>query len=337
MERALLFAVASCGAASAAFLSRGMASLAGASLLVAAGCGLVLEWILRRTRPPTAHARYAPWSHPRGGLLGRALVVVAESRAIRAVGELLPTISFSSDIVDVIYVNYLVESERLTPMVPWGLELQRLGPDGRYALFTFLTYNHGHFGPSFLGPLRGLFPSPVQSNWRIHVRNPQTGALGITFISTAINSTLHALAARWLSEGVAMHVPARAEVSARPDGLLFLLLDPGSGSCPDAEALLGPADNRELPPPWSECFADYEAMLAYCVPQDRALSSQPWYRRIVRQEIQLGIPLNDCEPLAGTVHSQAAAAIAGGAQPLCFRVARVAFQLTPEQYDLRHD
>ena len=29
--------------------------------------------------------------------------------------------------------------------MPSGLELQRLGPGGRHALFTFLTFRHGHF------------------------------------------------------------------------------------------------------------------------------------------------------------------------------------------------
>jgi hypothetical protein len=83
---------------------------------------------------------------------------------------------------------------------------------------------------------------------------------------------------------------------------------------------------------WAECFSDYRSFLAYCVPQDRAMSSQPWRQRISRQEIDLGIPLDACTPMAGTV-------VARGrrdrraAEPLCFRVAAVTFRFSTEVHD----
>jgi hypothetical protein len=322
------------------------ASLQPAPLLIAVGNALgfvlllawligVTERVLRRARPDGPHGRDAPWRHPRTGLLGWALDGVANSRFARALCEWLPPVSFASDITNVFYVNYLVEAERLECLVPWGLELQRLGPGGRYAFFTFLTFRHGHFGPRLLGPLRRLLPSPVQSNWRIHVRDPQTGVLGIYFVTTAITSTPHALAARLLSEGIPMHLLAAGTVSADADGSFRVHLDPGKGSGPDADLTLRPAAAPALPAPWSECFASYHDMLAYCVPQDRALSGQPWYNRVTRQEIRLGIPLESCEPLAGDVHSRAAQATVGDALPLCFRVAQVAFRFDREEYDRR--
>src|SRR5258708_10654058 len=118
----------------------------------------------------------------------------------------LPTPAFLSDITDVIYVNYVVDAARLEPLVPTGLQLQRIGPGERFALFTFLTFRHGHFGPRMLGPLRSLLPSPIQTNWRIHVRDPRTGKTGVTFVTTAITSTLHAVSARMMAEGMSMHV-----------------------------------------------------------------------------------------------------------------------------------
>jgi hypothetical protein len=86
--------------------------------------------------------------------------------------------------------------------------------------------------------------------------------------------------------------------------------------------------------PWSECFKTWDELLAYCVPQDRAMSAQPWRNRIVRQEIDLGIPLHSCLPLRGSVTSRAAQAIAGCATPLCFLVERVAFHLVRECSDV---
>lgn len=296
---------------------------------------LVAEKVLARSRVAASHGRYAPWRHPRAGLLGRTCDLVGNSHFGRCIGEQLPVIGFASDITDVIYVNYLVPADRAETLLPPGLELQRLGPDGKHALFTFLTYRHGHFGPQLLGPARRLLPSPIQSNWRIHVTDPQTKQRGIYFISNCISMTPHAVAARWMSEGMPMHVCSKADVSRDADGTIHLLLDPGGGSAPDARATLRPTTNRELSSPWNECFTSYDDFLAYCVPQDRAISAQPWYDRVTRQEIDLGIALQSCEPLEGEVVSRAASAIAGDARPLCFRVAKVPFRFKGEIYDRR--
>lgn len=301
-------------------------------LLMLGWFAAVTELVLRRRRPDEAHGRYAPWHHPRPPL-GRLLDPLASSRLVRTLCEALPDVAFRSDIGDVIYVNYLVEAARLEPLVPPGLALQRLGPGGRHAFFTFLSYRHGHFGPALLGPLRRLLPSPVQTNWRIHVRDPRSGHLGIYFVTNAIDSTIHALAARMLSEGMPMHALRRGRVGPTGEGTYRLLLDPGGGSAPDAEATLRPAGSIPATGPWSPCFASYEAMLAYCVPQDRAMSAQPWYGRTTRQEIDLGIPLAACEPLVGPVRSRAAAAIVGAAEPFCFRVARVDFLFARAEHD----
>ncbi len=296
---------------------------------------LVIEQVLRRARPDEKHGRMAPWRHPGRGMAGRALEVLANSRLLRAYCEWLPPLAFLSDITDVIYVNYLVEAERLEPFVPAGLELQHLGRAGRYALFTHLTYRHGHFGPRLLGPLRRLLPSPVHSNWRIYVFDPHSGMRGVYFVTNAVASTPHALAARLLSEGMPMHVFRNAAVQAGDDRTCRIVLDPGQGSAPDLEAVLRPSDAVLPGSPWNECFESYTAMLAYCVSQDRAFSSQPWYGRITRQEISLRIPLESCEPMAGEVHSHVAAAYVGDATPLCFRVGKVAFCFEREEHDPR--
>jgi hypothetical protein len=296
---------------------------------------LVAEEVLRRARPDEKHGRLAPWRHPWRGQAGRLLELLANSRLLRAYCEWLPTLAFLSDISDVIYVNYLVEGERLEPFVPEGLELQRIGRGGQYALFTHLTYRHGHFGPRRLGVLRRLLPSPVHTNWRIYVSDPSTGVRGVYFVTNAIASTSLALAARLLSEGMPMHALRCAAVAVDKERTCRLLLDPGVGSAPDLEAVLRPADAVLPGPPWSECFESYSSLLAYCVPQDRAFSSQPWYGRITRQEIKLAIPLDSCEPLAGEVRSHVATAYVGDTQPLCFRVGRVAFCFEREEYDQR--
>jgi hypothetical protein len=231
-----------------------------------------------------------------------------------------------SDITDVIYVNYLVDASRLRKLVPQGLELQTVGTDGRWSVFTFLSFRHGGFGPRLLGPLRRLMPSPIHTNWRIHVRDPRSGKHGIYFVTNAIASTPHALGARLMSEGMPMHVLAGAELRT-DDGRVVLRLDPGTGSAPDAEADLRRTSGTPASGPWSAAFASWGEMLACIVPQERGFSTQPWHGRVTRQEIRLDIPLEACEPLEGRVVSRAAAEIAG------FRVAAGRFRFDTEEHD----
>lgn len=302
-------------------------------VLLLAWVALVAELVLRRARPDAPHGRYAPWHAPRGPL-APALNLVANSRFVRALCEALPVVAEYSDIRDVVYINYVVPAEQLEPLVPAELELQRVGPGERFAFCSFLTFRHGHFGPALLGPLRRLLPSPVQTNWRIHVRDPRTGTQGVYFVSNAITSPPHALAARTLSEGMSMHLPRRGEVRRAKDGTLRIWLEAGGGSAPEAEAELRPLAERPASGPWSLAFASYEEMLAYCVPQDRALSTQPWYRHTTHQEIALGIPLAACEPLeCSVVRSTTAWTLVGEAEPFAFRVARVRFRFLREFHD----
>ncbi|HLJ54215.1 MAG TPA: hypothetical protein VKT77_04195 [Chthonomonadaceae bacterium] len=295
----------------------------------------VLELVLRRSRTDAAYGRFMAWRAPRPGPAGALLTTIANSRVVREACSLLPRVPFDSDITDVVYVNYLVEAQRADPLVPQGLTLRRLGPDGRYALFTHLTYRHGRLGPRLLRGLPLPLPSGVQSNWRIQVADPRTGAFGVSFITNAADHPVITLGGRLILEAMPMHWLARGGVTRSVDGCFRLVLDPGAGNGPDAEARLCPTSDRALPAPWSECFADYDAFLEYCVPQNRAMGSQPWLGRISRQEIRLDIPLSDCSPLAGTVASRAASEIAGSAEPLCFHVANVAFKFDRQEFD-RH-
>jgi hypothetical protein len=293
---------------------------------------LLLEQVARLARPDAPHGRYAPWRAPSTVRFARALDAAANSRALHRLLGFLPVPELESDIRDVVYVSYLVPAATLEALVPEGLELQRIGPGGASAMLTFLTYRHGCFGARAAGPLRRLFPSPVQTNWRTYVRDPRTGREGIYFVTNAVTTRLHALGGRLMSEAP-MHLLARGEVTRDASGRVRVVVEPGDGSGPDAELDLAPAAAFSLPAAWRECFADARAMLAYCVPQDRAMATEPWRPCTTREEIDLGIPLDACEPLAGTVRSRTAAAIVGDAPPVCFRVARVDFRLRGEERD----
>jgi len=290
------------------------------------------ELVVRRARPTTMWGRYMPWRSPRRAV-GWLLDPLANSRFLRALCEHLPVLAFRSNIQHVIYMNYLVPVERVRSLAPQGLELQCVGPDGRFAIFSILTYRHGHFGPRIAGPLRRLFPSPIQSNWRLYVTDPHTGKRGVYFLTTAVMSLPVALGARFLSEGLPMHTPRSADLRRTPGGAWLVSIDPGSGSAPDLAALLHHCEARPTTGPWASAFASYEEMLAYCVPQDRALSTQPWHAWVARQEIELGIPLAACQPLTGDVSSQVVRTLVGDAEPFVFVVPSVFFRFDAEYYD----
>jgi hypothetical protein len=299
---------------------------------------LLAEAVLRRARPfpELPYGRLATWRYPSSSSLAWVLDALANSRFLRALLEPVPVLAARSDLTDAVYVNYLLPAESLAPLVPVGLRLQRLGPNGEHAIFTFLTFRHGHFGYALLGPLRRLMPSPVQTNWRIHVEDPASGLRGIYFLTNAVANATFAIGARVTTEAMPMHVLRHGDIERTPRGTLRVSLDPGSGSAPDADLDLSSTDApMVLAGAWAACWPDFRAFLAYCVPQDRAMSSQPLRRQLTQQEIDLGIPLDACERLVGRVESRAATALVGDAQPLCFRVASVSFRFTREVHERR--
>lgn len=288
-----------------------------------------LELVLTRSRPITAFGGMALWHHPGQGFFFRLLDALANLRLLRFVGQHVPFVALRSDIKDVVYVNLIVEANKVASIVPSGLQLDRLGVDGQFALLSVLTFRHGHLGPRFLGPLRSLLPNSIQSNWRVHVVDPISGSQGIYFVHTAISHTAQALMARALSDGVSMHVPWRAQVTAGGDQFA-VEVDPGNGSAPDLVANLYAVgctiEEQPLPVSWSQCFSSYGEFLDYCVPQDGAMYSQPWYGRVVRQEITLNISRNQCQPLTGEIGSRTLSNLVGDLNDaVCFRVPVVNF------------
>jgi hypothetical protein len=297
----------------------------------------ITEGVFGRGRPLAEYGGDAPWRHPAGFPIAPVSNVIANSRALGELGRCVPGVAMASDITDVVYVSYLVEADRLERLVQPGLALQRLGPGGGYALFTFLTFRHGHFGPECFGRWRRLWPSPIQSNWRIYVFNPRTGVRGVQFLTTAITSTPHALVTRLLTDGVPMHVPRSAMLRRDARGAIELGIEPGRGTAPEVRARFVPAPEPPLEHPWDLCFSSWGQFLGYCVPQDRALTVVPGRGRVVRQEIELGIPLDSCRALTGEVDSTLARTVAGESRPLCFLVERVRFRFAGQEPDLARD
>jgi hypothetical protein len=252
--------------------------------------------------------------------------MIANSRLARALCAWMPSPALASDIAEVLYVNFLIRASDAERLVAPPLRLQTLGPGGEHALFTILVFRHGHFGPAFLGPLRALFASPVQSNWRLYVEVEDQGVRGVQFLTTTNSNTVYALATRLLVADVSMHVPRSASVASDASGSIRVHMESGAGSAPDLAAMLSPCAAPAMEGAWRECFGDFGGLVAYSVPQDRALVVDPLTRQITGQEITLTIPPGAVRPVTGEIRSRAVRAVAGDSRPVCFVVNRVGFR-----------
>ncbi len=291
----------------------------------------VLDSIIALNRPKEPWGRCAAWKTPTTTPLRFLVQIIGTSHFLRRLIELVPPIALESSIDGVVYINYLVQADKLLPMVPRGLELQRLGPNGDYALFTALTFQHRNFGPQLMHSFRKFMLTGLVSNWRIHVIDPVNGTRGIYFLTNATDNVLMSLGARILSEGMPMHLAQKSEFHISENGY-ELLIEPGNGSCPDLKANLHLSKSTELQEPWNKCFKSFEDFLEYCVPQERSISSQSFLNRVSYQEIRLGIPIAECKRLEGIVISRKAELIAENAEALCFAAPALEFRFDKEHY-----
>ncbi len=297
--------------------------------------GWVVDYLIKAQRTRSSWGRYAAWSLPNSTQLKGLLQIVGDNLIARRIFELIPPVPLASDISEVVYINYLVPAERLLPLVPEGLELQKLGRGSKeYGVFSVLTFIHSNFGPQNPPFLRKqLKLSGLVSNWRIHVVDRSSGLKGIYFLSNATDNLIMSLCARTFSEGMPMQV-ASVKTRTLSGDELDISFGPDGGTAPQLSARLKVADNQnlKLAAPWTECFNDFADVLSYCVPQERAISSQPFLNRICFQEIRLDIPLDKCKLLDGEVSSSTIESIVGDAEALCFLAPSLEFRFDREHY-----
>lgn len=252
-------------------------------------------------------------------------------RARRWVMARMPFPILASDVSDVIYLNWVVAADRAAELVPPGVDL--VEREGR-VIFTVLTYRHRNFGPAMLGPLRRLFPSPLQSNWRFYVDRISGGTATATvlFVANVFDSTLYTIATRLFSDALPSDLALRFE-HRRDKGRYLTAIAGGGGSSPDLSAVTR-AGESVLPADFASFFADWEEAVRHLSLQDVAICSvDDLPGRLALAEIDLPIDLARIEPLVCAEWS-------GGpwldrlgvhAPPFAFRVPGVAFRVVSER------
>jgi len=229
-------------------------------------------------------------------LYGRLANSALFSSIRRKIFSLLPFPTLESDVVDVVYLNWVVPADLAKQVIPPGI---RLKEKNNSVVLTALTYRHGHFGPSFLGPLRRLTPSPLQSNWRFYVSECPPGHdrnHTVLFLKNVFDSGIYSLGSRMFSDALPSHL-AKKFVHEHRDGQYLTEIDGGIGSAPAIASACKESDSRELPREFSGLYNSWSEAVTDLVLQDFAISWVDDIGKCALAEIALPIDVSTVTPL----------------------------------------
>tara|TARA_B110000444_G_scaffold256134_1_gene291883 strand:- start:8969 stop:9862 length:894 start_codon:yes stop_codon:yes gene_type:complete len=273
---------------------------------------------------------------PRRGPIHWLTAALCNSKLIaryrRKFTSFFPFLKLRSDVKNVVYMNWILETDKLRHLVPRGLELWE--KDGM-TLFTILTYRHGSFGPSFLGPFRRLFLSPLQSNWRLYLKSaPPNVPQGSTvlFLKNSMSSHLYALGTRVFSDVLATHHPRKFAHKRKNNGF-ETTLSPGKGSAPELKCYVEESDEKTIDKPFSKLFDSWEDIVEFLSFQDAAVSYTDRDSIFAFSQIELPIDTTTIQPLKLQPEEFSCPMLDNFAplsEPLCYVIPKVRFLATSE-------
>lgn len=281
-------------------------------------------------RRALANERFA---HPgRGVIPGIVNALVACNslhRLRRWCMQRLPFVQMASDVKDVVYLNWIVDVSDVAALVPRGIELwQRQGK----TVLTVLTYRHGHFGPAAAGKLRGLMPSPLQSNWRLYLQDSRDCRRPVLFLKNIMDSALYALGTRLASDVMLTHLAAVFEHHCDARGCSSRI-EAGEGSAP-ALRYAAKAGECVLPDVFAALFQSWDEAVDFLCLREGAYAIPAEGSRLAVSGIELPIDLATVRPLtlqAGSFASPSLAALVRDHVPMCFMVPEVEFKVLWER------
>lgn len=253
------------------------------------------------------------------------------ARARRAALGRLPFMQLRRDVVDVVYLTWLLPIDAVRHWTLPGLQLwcrKGLTP------FTVLTYRHRHFGPALLGRLRGVCASPLQSNWRLYVEGAIPGAAPartVLFTHNVLGNGIYAVGARAMSDALPADLAARFE-HGREGDTIRTCIEPGVGSAPALQSLVKTGAPADLPVAFQRYWADWACAVEALTLQDAAVTAVQHDDRIAHARIDLPVDLARVQ--AAVVQSLSCPEVAAlGAldDVLCFVVPEVPFRVLSEQ------
>lgn len=175
----------------------------------------------------------------------------------------IPFLQLQSQVKNIVYLSWLVDIDQVRSRYPQPIQLWE--KQGK-TIFTILTYQHEHFGFSFLGPLRKLMPSPKQSNWRFYIAPTQQDKT-VIFEQVVIDQQLYVLSGRLASDAMPAQY-AKKFVHQVSEQLIQteLELDPVYQLSSAVQINTDP----RLPEAWQNLFSSWDEAIQYLAEQDHA-------------------------------------------------------------------
>ena len=242
-----------------------------------------------------------------------------------------------SEVKDVVYLSWLVDIEKAQPYVPPGV---RLWQQNGKTIFSILTYQHQHFGPAFLGPLRRWMPSPRQSNWRFYVAATpqQTQCEGVVlFVSVVVDQLAYVLGGRLASDAMPAHLASTFQHAVQPATasnfeVIVTEIHGGTGSAPDLYSDVALATEEQLPEAWQAFFPSWQQAVSYLAVQHSALVQLEPGAGIAQGDIAFPVDMARVQPATATkVHGAFLQHLGIQSAPFCFVIPELAFEVLGER------
>ncbi|MGN6648269.1 MAG: hypothetical protein ACTHJT_17220 [Cytophaga sp.] len=219
-----------------------------------------------------------PFRYPRksrtGNLLNRLLNNLLFIKLKRILFYPFSKTTLTSDVTNVVYLNWLVPFKKIEHFVPPHIRLKMYGD---HVLFTILTYKHGKFGPAFLKFFKKIMGSPLQSNWRFYIENNSDFGVqepAIFFIKNCIDERAYALGSRVCSNILLTDLPDTFEHKFE-NGHFSTHIEPGLSNAPDLFVRVKSSDAAAIPENFKRLFPDTQALIRMLCEQDFAVAAQP--------------------------------------------------------------
>ncbi|QHH93205.1 hypothetical protein FPL18_04800 [Acinetobacter gyllenbergii] len=196
----------------------------------------------------------------------------------------LPFMRLQSQVSNVVYLSWLINVEQVRLRYPKDVPLWE--KQGK-TIFTILTYQHQHFGFSFLGKLRQFMPSPKQSNWRFYLDGSQPKT--VIFEQVVVDQALYVLGGRLASDVMPAQYASTFQ-HQRAEHLIHTEMSVDEDYSLSSDVKI--KSEKQLPEAWQQLFPSWEDAVEFLVDQDHAWAEwvdQP--TRMSQGDIQMPVQL----------------------------------------------
>ena len=198
---------------------------------------------------------------------------------------------------DVLYLNWVVPLPLSKADLPPGVSVWERGQS---TILTVLIYRHGHFGPVFLGPLRRLFPSPLQSNWRLYVTRVEgedpTHSM-VLFLRNFFSSALYAIGTRLGSDALPSELPCAFTFQTESELCANIIGASGELELQVAGSVGG---RPALPHPFQAFAASWKEAVTALTLQESAIVQPPDLTCLAQAGISLPVDIAEVRPVVIT-------------------------------------